>query len=101
MLKKKKFGPVLKELDNFLPKNLSLSSKKYGVGIRDLRSGIRKKPITDPGSGSRVKKAPDPIRICITSVMDPDPVGSETFCRIRIRIRNKSETETEGGFNRP
>jgi hypothetical protein len=55
---KKKFGPVLKE--NFLLKNLSLSSEKYGVGIRDLRSGIRKKPILDYGSGSRVKKAPDP-----------------------------------------
>ncbi len=24
------------------------------------------------------------------SVVDPDPVGSGTFCRIRIRIRNKS-----------
>jgi hypothetical protein len=35
---------------------LSLSSQKYGFGIRDLRSGIRKKPIPDPG----VKKAPDP-----------------------------------------
>jgi hypothetical protein len=23
------------------------------------------------------------------SVVDPDPVGSGTFCRIRIRIRNK------------
>jgi hypothetical protein len=25
-----------------------------------------------------------------SSVMDPDPVGSETFSRIRIRIRKKS-----------
>jgi hypothetical protein len=35
----------------FLPKKLSLSSQKMGVG-----SGIREKPIPDPG----VKKAPDP-----------------------------------------
>jgi hypothetical protein len=35
---------------------LSISSQKYGFGIRDPRSGIRKKPIPDPG----VKKAPDP-----------------------------------------
>ena len=37
---------------------MSLSSKKYGVGILDLVSG--KKPIPDPVYGSRVKKAPDP-----------------------------------------
>jgi hypothetical protein len=43
---------------NFLPKKLSLSSQKYGFGIRDPRSGIRKKlfQIPDPG----VKKGPDP-----------------------------------------
>ena len=40
----------------FLPKKLALSSQKYGFGIRDPRSGIRKKPIPDPG----VKNAPDP-----------------------------------------
>jgi hypothetical protein len=56
---RKKFGPVFKELLNFLPKNLSLSSEKYGVGIRDPRSGIRKKTYSGSGSGSRVKKAPD------------------------------------------
>ncbi len=39
-------------------KKLSKSSKKYGFGIRDPRSGIRKNLslIPDPG----VKKAPDP-----------------------------------------
>jgi hypothetical protein len=51
---RKKFGPVFKELKNILPQNLSLSSTKYGVGIR------KKKPIPDPGSGSRGQKAPDP-----------------------------------------
>jgi hypothetical protein len=39
-----------------LPKKLPLSSQKYGFGIRDPRSGIRKKPIPDHG----VKKVPDP-----------------------------------------
>jgi hypothetical protein len=53
---KKKFGPIFKELYNFLSKKLSLSYLKYGFGIRDLRSGIREKPIPDPG----VIKAPDP-----------------------------------------
>ncbi len=58
---RKKFGPNFKELLKFLPKKLSLSSQKYGFGIRDPRSGIRKKPIPDPGSrgqkgtGSRIR----------------------------------------------
>jgi hypothetical protein len=40
---------------------LSISSQKYEFGIRDPRSGIRKKPIPDPGSrgqkgtGSRIR----------------------------------------------
>ncbi len=54
----KKFVSVFKELSNFLPKNLSLSSKKYGVGIRDPKSGKNLFRIPDPGPG--VKKAPDP-----------------------------------------
>jgi hypothetical protein len=41
MLKKKIWASFLKELYNFLPKNLSLSSKNYGFKIRDPRSGIR------------------------------------------------------------
>jgi hypothetical protein len=50
---------------NFLSKTLSFPFSKYRFGIRDPgseirdpRSGIRKKPPPDPGSG--VKKAPDP-----------------------------------------
>ena len=66
---RKKFGPNFKELWNFLPKKLSLRPQKYEFGIRDPRSrrdprsGIRNKPIPDPGSrgqkgtGSRI---PDP-----------------------------------------
>jgi hypothetical protein len=45
-----------KELKNFLPKKLSLSSQKYGFGIRDPGSGKNLFRIPDPG----VKKAPDP-----------------------------------------
>jgi hypothetical protein len=45
-----------KNYRTFYPKKLSLSSQKYGFGIRDPGSGIRNKPIPDPG----VKKAPDP-----------------------------------------
>ncbi len=37
---------------NFLPKNLSLSSKIYGFGIRDPRSGIRNRSKKAPDSGS-------------------------------------------------
>jgi hypothetical protein len=46
---KKKIWAVIKELYNFLPQNLSLSSKKYGVGIRDPGSG------TKTYSGSRIR----------------------------------------------
>ncbi len=41
---------------------LLLNSQKYGFGIQDSRSGIRKKPI--PDRGSRSKKS---------SVMEPEP----------------------------
>ncbi len=34
-LVKKKFGPIYKELQTFLPKKLSFSSLKYGFGIQD------------------------------------------------------------------
>jgi hypothetical protein len=51
---KKKIWAKFKELF----KKLSPSSQKYGLGIRDLRFGIRKKPIPDPDPG--VKKAPNP-----------------------------------------
>ncbi len=50
------FYQFSKNYRSFLAKKLSLSSQKYGVGIRDPRPGIQKKPIPDTG----VKKAPDP-----------------------------------------
>jgi hypothetical protein len=50
---RKQSGPIFKELKNFLPKKLSLSSQKYGFGIRDPEK-------TYSGSRPGVKKAPDP-----------------------------------------
>jgi hypothetical protein len=42
---------------NFQPSSKALKNMFLGSGIRDPRSGIRKKPIPDPGS--RVKNALD------------------------------------------
>jgi hypothetical protein len=54
---KKKFGQIFsKNYRTFYPKKLSLSSQKYGFGIRDPGSGKNLFKIPDPG----VKKAPDP-----------------------------------------
>jgi hypothetical protein len=51
-----KIWPSFQRIIELFTQNLSLSSKKYGFGIRDLRSGIRNKPIPDPGPGSRGQK---------------------------------------------
>jgi hypothetical protein len=56
---KKKIVPIFKELHNFLPKKLSLSSQKYGFGIRDPEKNLFRIP--DPrsrgqkGTGSRIR----------------------------------------------
>jgi hypothetical protein len=47
---KKKIWASFQRIIELLPKSLSLSSKKYGVGIRDPG-----KPIPDPGSPIRVQ----------------------------------------------
>jgi hypothetical protein len=57
---RKKLGPNFKELWNFLPKKLSISSQKDEFGIRDPRSGINLFRIPDPGvkrpnPGSRIR----------------------------------------------
>jgi hypothetical protein len=59
MIKKKIWANFQRILELFT-KKIVKKLFKYGLGIRDPRSGIRvrKKPIPDPGS--RVKKAPDP-----------------------------------------
>jgi hypothetical protein len=56
MCRRKKFGPIFKELYNFLSKKLSISSLKYGFGIRDpgkTYSGSRIQ-------GSKRHRIPDP-----------------------------------------
>jgi hypothetical protein len=88
---RKKFGPIFIEfLPNFLlftfyPKN----SQKYGFGIRDQRSGIRKKPIPDPGSrgqkgtgsgSATLVKAVLGIRNCII-------LGRRIWIRFRMKSR--------------
>ncbi len=63
MLKKKNLGQFSKKYKTFYPKKLSLSSQKYGFGIRDPRSGIRDPAKTYSGSpipGSKRHRIPDP-----------------------------------------
>ena len=53
---KKKLVPIFKELLNFLPKNLSLSSQKYGLGMRNPEktcSGSVSRG--QKGTGSRIR----------------------------------------------
>ncbi len=50
------FGPIFKELKNFLPKKLSLSSQKYGFGIRDPENTYSGSRI----QGSKRHRIPDP-----------------------------------------
>jgi hypothetical protein len=84
---KKKFGPVFKELQNFLPKNVS-KSWDPGYEIRDPRSGIRDPEINlfwipDPGPGSKRYRIPHPDpQHCYNSegvMAVPDPVPSWNF----------------------
>ncbi len=77
----KETEPIDKEFQYFFPKKLDVSSKKYGLGIRDPRSGIRKKLIPDPG----VKKAPKlgsptlvattKLKVHLTSAKSMNPLG--------------------------
>jgi hypothetical protein len=52
LMLKKKMWQILKKLQNFLPKKLSQSSPKYGLGIRDPEKTYDRSRIQDPGSGS-------------------------------------------------
>ncbi len=80
--------------------------EKFGFGIRDPRSGIRKKPIPDPGSeirdpektysGSRIQgskrhRIPDPqhCKIQLRSTSPFDLKSCLSFCTLR-RLRNPS-----------
>jgi hypothetical protein len=44
------FSKNYRRIIELLPKQLSLSSQKYGIGIWNPGSVIREKPISDPGS---------------------------------------------------
>ncbi len=61
--RRKIVGPVYKELQNFLPKKISIKLSK--IWVWDPRSGIRKKPIPDPGSRLQESKG--------NRIPDPDP----------------------------
>ena len=63
MLKKKIWANFQRIVEVFTQKMFNMLSQIYGFGIRDPRSGIRKKPIPDPGSriqGSKRHRIPDP-----------------------------------------
>ncbi len=73
MPKKKKFGPISKELQNFVPKKLSLSSQKYGFGIRDPEktySGSR----GQKGIGSRIRIHNTNVRVLYSSLLHLPPL---------------------------
>ncbi len=55
---RKKFGPIFKEFQNFLPKKFSISSQKYGYW--------------DPGSGKNLFRIPEP-GVKRHRIPDPDP----------------------------
>ncbi len=66
-----KFGPIFKNCRTFYLKicHLALKNMSLGSGIRDQGSGIRKKPIPDPGSrgqkgtGSRISDPGSPTLV--------------------------------------
>ncbi len=85
-LVEKKMGNFTKKYRTFYPKKLSLSSQKYGSGIRDPKSRIRKNPILDSGSrrgqkgtGSRIRirntdfSALNCFQLLVIKTLDPDP----------------------------
>ena len=72
---KKKFGPIFKELYNFLPKKWSLSSQKYESGIRDpekIYSGSRI-------PGSKRHRIPDPQHCLQLNIFMSSDFDTGTF----------------------
>ncbi len=57
----KKIWAIFQRIIELIMQKIVITPQKYGFGIRDPRSGIRKKPIPDPGSrgqkgtGSRIQ----------------------------------------------
>jgi len=63
----------------------------YKVGGPQLWFGIPANITSDRGSQFTSSTCQQlEVKHITTSVVDPDPVGSEIICRIRIRIRNYS-----------
>ncbi len=84
---RKKCWSIFKELYNFLPKKLSLSSLTYGFGIRDPGSEIQDPEKTYSGSripDPGVKKAPDPGSGSATLKQNLN-----FFVEVSIRILNR------------
>jgi hypothetical protein len=82
---KEKIWANFQRIINFLSKKLTLSSQKYGLGIRDPRSGIRTK--TYSGSriqGSKRPRIPDPdpqhCKISWQSCRTASPPRTQTVC---------------------
>ncbi len=63
---RKNLSQLTKNYSTCYPKQLSLSSQKYGLGIRDSRSGLRKNlsRILDPGVKKHRILNPDPQHWC-------------------------------------
>jgi hypothetical protein len=99
--KQQQIGPIFKELENFLPKKLSLSSQKYGFGIRGPGSEIRKKPIPDPGSrgqkgtGSRIRNTGHKSHVVHPSQVTPHrQVTRDTYRRsstVKSHVQGRSQ----------
>jgi hypothetical protein len=82
MLKKKNVAQFFKNYWSFYLKNFHLAPQKYGFGSRDPRSGIRKKPIPDPGSRMFILYPGS----WFLPILDPGSRGQKgTGSRIRIR----------------
>jgi hypothetical protein len=111
--KEKKLGRFSKNYRTFCATKLSLSSQKYGFGIRDPVSG--KKPIPDPGSrgqkgtGSRIRirntgaqaktrvRDPEPA-FHLTMDPDPDPAPDPAPLQIDGNLRRLVYTPSRAPF---
>jgi hypothetical protein len=97
MLKKKIWPNFLRIIEVFT-QNLSLSSQKYGFGIQDPRSEMRKKPIPDPGSRGQ-KGTGSRIRIRNTGKKDQKS-GSRSVKKIVLYGKRENiDTGYRAGYN--
>ncbi len=80
---KKNIWANFQRIIEFFTQKLSQSSQKYGFGIRDPRSGIRKKPIPDPGS--RGQKGTG------SRIPDPDPQHCFSYGVTMLQLRQQQK----------